>query len=114
MLGRLFDGIGVGTLDPVLAWPPILWLSRLLAFLVLGGVTVIVILLLVRLARPTTMSAIVSGELPRLKTMRLLGQEFETSVEMDSIRDEQLAVLERRIDNLSALVETEVRNDKGE
>lgn len=91
-------------MDPVIAWPPIVWLSRLLAFLLLGGVTAIVILLLIRLARRETWSAIVSGELPRLKTMKLLGQEFETSIEMDARRDEQLASLERQVQNLATVL----------
>lgn len=111
MLGRLFDGSGVGTLDPVLAWPPIVWLSRILAGLGLAGATLLLGLLVGRLLRPTTIKAIFSGKLPRPKSLTAWGhkvefleQEVDAGTELDTRRDEQINALEQRVRKIVQLL----------
>lgn len=94
-------------METILAWPPILWVSRALVLLVLSGAFVLVSGLLIRLLRPANLRGLVAGDVP-LRGLRgkltLLGQEFEADVDLDSRRVEQLAALERRLGNLIDVV----------
>lgn len=94
-------------LDTILIWPPIVWVSRILTLFVVGLALVLGLATTVRLLRPSSLLAIVRGDVPSVKgfrgKLRVLGQEFEANAELDSRRDAQLLALETRIAHLEQL-----------
>lgn len=115
-------------MDELFTWAPVLWLARVLLVLALLAAAAVMLLLLARLLRPSTLRAIIASDLPSLKgikaSLRLLGQEFEANVQMDSRRDEQLQSLERRLTEAEKLLDAhglalqdlirEVRHGRGD
>lgn len=96
-------------MEAVFNWQPILWAGRILVLLLLSGSAAVIVVVLLRVLRPSSVRALLAGELPSLRSVRgrvrVGGQELEADVEMDSERDVQVLALGSRLDELEAVSE---------
>lgn len=102
-------------MEVILEWPPVLWLVRAIAVLVLAGVFVLAAALLLRIMRPPIFWTLVTGDLPirSIKSkLKIFGQEFEANIHLDSQRDKRLVALERRLVNLLDLIAEQGRRSR--
>lgn len=97
-------------MDEILSWPPIVWIARAAIVIVVGGGSWTVGLYLARFLRPKYVWKLITAEPPEFKIVsgsaKILGQELAATATLDTVRDQEIGALNRRV----AVLEEQVRD----
>lgn len=100
--------------EQLLLWPPVLWAARTFILLVLIGGTLVCLLSLARFVRPKHKRAMLTADLPIFRgfgaSAEIMGQHLEVNATLDTRRDEQLDIINSRINELERVVQETVED----
>jgi hypothetical protein len=83
--------------NTILEWTPLLWLVRLCVLVALSGCFAIACLYCARFFLPRNIRRLVSGELPTLENIAILGNQVKLNGDKTSTISEQVSIIEARL-----------------